>query len=54
MSDQARGALLLQQGKECIAKNNTVTLVSVVEQLWCLLPAKELEAERGYQSGLIR
>ena len=55
MHDQARAALLLQQGKDSIAKNNPIMIQSVVEQLWALLPREELEAaQRGYQSGLIR
>ncbi|MGA2247557.1 MAG: Hsp70 family protein [Verrucomicrobiota bacterium] len=55
ISDQARAALLLQQGKDSIAKNSPIMLQSVVEQLWALLPREELEAaQRGYQSGLIR
>ena len=53
--DQARAALLLQQGKDCIAKNNMIMLQSVVEQLFAMLPREEREAaQRGYQSGLIR
>ena len=55
MFDQARAALLLQQGKDCIAKSNTITLQQVVIQLYDLLPRADREAaQRGYQSGLIR
>jgi molecular chaperone DnaK len=55
MFDQARTALLLQQGKDCIANNNPITLQVIVEQLWAMLPREERDAApRGYQSGLIR
>jgi molecular chaperone DnaK len=53
--DQARAALLLEQGRNCIAKNNLVVLQTVVQQLHGLLPnEKLLEDQRGYQSGLLR
>ena len=55
LADQARAAILLEQGRDCIAKNNLVVLQSVVQQLFGLLPnEKLLEAQRGYQSGLLR
>ena len=53
--DHARGALLLEQGRDAIAKNNLITLQSIVMQLYGLLPKEALlEAQRGYQSGLLR
>jgi molecular chaperone DnaK len=55
LTDQARAALLLEQGRDCIAKNNFVVLQSVVQQLSGLYPnEKLLEEQRGYQSGLLR
>ena len=55
MSDQTRATRLLDQGRDCIAKNNITGLQSVVRQLWDLLPPEIVEqAQRGYQSGLVR
>lgn len=55
MTDQGRAARLLDQGRECIAKNNVTGLQNVVRQLWDLLPGEVAEqTQRGYQSGLIR
>lgn len=55
LADPARAALLLEQGEDCIAKNNLVALQSIVQQLAGLYPNQQLmEAERGYQSGLLR
>lgn len=55
MFDQPRAALLIQQGKDCIANNNIVMLENVVRQLWSQLPdQRQLEDQRGYQSGLVR
>ena len=55
ISDQNRAARLLDQGRDCIAKNNFTGLQNVVRQLWDMLP-KEVEeaARRGYQAGLVR
>ncbi|HVT04951.1 MAG TPA: Hsp70 family protein [Thermoanaerobaculia bacterium] len=55
MTDQMRAARLLDQGRDCITKNNFTGLQSIVRQLWDLLP-KEIvaAAQRGYQSGLAR
>ena len=55
MSDQARATRLLDQGRDCIARNNITGLQNVVRQLWDLLPPEIVEqAQRGYQSGLVR
>ncbi len=55
MSNQAQAALLVQQGRDCIANNNMVMLQSIVQQLYNLLPLEDLQtAQRGYQSSLIR
>jgi hypothetical protein len=55
MVDQARAARLLDQGRDCMAKNNSAGLQSIVRQLWDLLPNEIVQAaKRGYQSGLVR
>lgn len=55
MNDEARAARLLDQGRDCIAKNNVTGLQNVVRQLWDLLPPEVVEqSQRGYQSGLVR
>jgi hypothetical protein len=55
MSDPSRAARLLNQGHDCIAKENVAGLQNVVRQLWDLLPQEIVEkTQRGYQSGLIR
>jgi molecular chaperone DnaK len=55
MTDQARVARLLNQGRDCMAKNNVTGLQTVVRQLWELLPPEVVRAaQRGYQSGLVR
>jgi molecular chaperone DnaK len=55
MNDQARATRLLDQGRDCIAKNNITGLQNVVRQLWDLLPPEIVEqTQRGYQSGLTR
>jgi molecular chaperone DnaK len=55
LADQARGALLLEQGRDCIAKNNFIVLQNVVQQLGGLLPNENLlKEQRGYQSGILR
>ena len=55
MTDQTRASRLLEQGRDCIAKNNITGLQSIVRQLWDLLPREVVEAaQRGYQSGLVR
>jgi hypothetical protein len=55
MGDQSQAARLLDQGRDCLSRNNTAGLQSVVRQLWDLLPNEVVEAaKRGYQSGLIR
>jgi molecular chaperone DnaK len=53
MTDQPKAARLFEQGRECLAKNNLFGLQNIVGQIWHLLPV-ELQAQRGYQSGLIR
>jgi molecular chaperone DnaK len=55
MMDQPRAARLLDQGRDCMAKNNATGLQNVVRQLWDLLPDDLVQAaKRGYQSGVIR
>ena len=55
MTDQTRAVRLLDQGRDCIAKNNSTGLQSIVRQLWALLPPEVADAaQRGYQSGLVR
>ncbi len=55
MTDPSRAIRLLDQGRDCIAKNNITGLQSIVRQLWALLPPAVAEAaQRGYQSGLVR
>jgi molecular chaperone DnaK len=55
MVDAARAARLLDQGRDCISRNNTTGLQTVVRQLWDLLPDDVVQAaKRGYQSGVIR
>jgi len=54
MTDQTRATRLLEQGRDCIVKNNINGLQSIVRQLWVLLPREVVEAEkRGYGAGLI-
>ena len=55
MTDPMRATRLLDQGRDCIAKNNITGLQSIVRQLWALLPPEVADAaQRGYQSGLVR
>jgi molecular chaperone DnaK len=55
MVDATRAAHLLDQGRDCISRNNTTGLQTVVRQLWDLLPDDVVQAaKRGYQSGVIR
>jgi molecular chaperone DnaK len=55
MSDQARALRLLDQGRECIGKNNVTGLQNIVRQLWDLLPSEAVkDAQRGFQSGVVR
>ncbi len=55
MKDQDRAARLLDQGRDCIAKNNFTGLQNVVRQLWDLLPDETVEeAKRGYGATIIR
>ena len=55
MSDQKRGERLLNQGQECLAKNNVTGLQNVVRQLWDLLPSELAEAaKRGFRSGVVK
>lgn len=55
MVDETRGSQLLDQGRDCISRNNTTGLQNVVRQLWDLLPDEVVQAaKRGYQSGVIR
>jgi molecular chaperone DnaK len=49
MSDQERAARLLNQGQDCLAKNNITGLQNIVRQLWDLLPDETAEeAKRGF------
>jgi hypothetical protein len=53
--DQDRGARLLDQGRDCIAKNNFTGLQNVVRQLWDITPKEVSEAtRRGFHAGLLR
>ncbi|HOC54200.1 MAG TPA: Hsp70 family protein [Verrucomicrobiota bacterium] len=55
MMDPPRAARLLDQGRDCISKNNNTGLQNVVRQLWDLLPDELVQAaKRGYQSGIVR
>lgn len=55
MTDQGRATRFLEQGRDCMAKNNPTGLQNIVRQLWDLLPDDVVEAtKRGYQSGLLR
>lgn len=55
IGDQNRAARLLDQGRDCITKNNFTGLQNVVRQLWDMLPKEAQEAaRRGYQAGLVR
>ncbi len=55
MSDKSRADQLLDQGRDCLSRNNTTGLQNVVRQLWHLLPDEVVKAaKRGYQSGVIR
>jgi molecular chaperone DnaK len=55
MIDENRASQLLDQGRDCISRNNTTGLQNVVRQLWDLLPDEVVQAaKRGYQSGVIR
>jgi molecular chaperone DnaK len=49
MSDQQRAARLLNQGQDCLAKNNVTGLQNIVRQLWDLLPDEAAEeTKRGF------
>jgi molecular chaperone DnaK len=55
MSNQTRAAQLLDQGRDCLAKNNVTGLQNVVRQLWDLLPDETVEeAKRGYGATIMR
>jgi molecular chaperone DnaK len=55
MLDHSRAAQLLDQGRDCISRNNATGLQNVVRQLWDLLPSEVAEeVKRGYQSGITR
>ena len=55
MVDSSRAEQLLDQGRDCISRNNTTGLQNVVRQLWDLVPSEVAEAaKRGYQSGITR
>jgi molecular chaperone DnaK len=55
MINENRASQLLDQGRDCISRNNTTGLQNVVRQLWDLLPDEVVQAaKRGYQSGVIR
>jgi molecular chaperone DnaK len=49
MSDQGKAARLLNQGQDCLSKNNATGLQNIVRQLWDLLPEETVaEAKRGW------
>ena len=55
MTDPTRAARLLDQGRDCIAKNNITGLQSIVRQLWALLPQEVADAaQRDNQKYLVR
>ena len=55
MLDRSRAAQLIDQGRDCISRNNATGLQNVVRQLWNLLPSEVAEeVKRGYQSGITR
>jgi molecular chaperone DnaK len=55
MTDPVRGARLLGQGQDCVAKNNVTGLQNIVRQLWELLPDEVVEeAKRAYGSTIMR
>lgn len=51
-SDQARAAVLVQQGKAALANSDRAALRDVVEKLWKLLPASPELRRQGYDSGV--
>jgi molecular chaperone DnaK len=54
MSDQGKAARLLNQGQDCLSKNNATGLQNIVRQLWDLLPEETVaKAKRGYDGDLI-
>jgi DNA-binding protein H-NS len=53
MSETERAERLIQQGRECMAKNNVSALENVARELLRLLPSRATKAvQRGYQSSL--
>ncbi len=55
MQDQDTAEQLINQGHQCINRDNVQGLRNVVVQLLGLLPREEAEAiKRGYQSGLLK
>lgn len=54
LKDPDRSRVLVEQGEECVAKNNISALQNVVTQLWDLLPPELGRDPRGYQSGLVK
>lgn len=56
MTDQNRAARLLDQGRDCIAKNNFTGLQNIVRQLWELLPDEISKAPKPHHwdPGLVR
>jgi molecular chaperone DnaK len=55
VSDPSRAMRLLDQGRQCIDKNNVIGLQNIVSQLWDLLPREVVEAApRGYRSGIVK
>jgi hypothetical protein len=53
MSETDRAERLIQQGRECMAKNNVSALENVARELLRLLPSRATKAvQRGYQSSL--
>jgi ribosome modulation factor len=55
MVDSTRAQQVLDQGRDCLSRNNTTGLQNVVRQLWDLVPDEVVQAaKRGYQSGVTR
>ena len=55
MVDSTRAQQVLDQGRDCLSRNNTTGLQNVVRQLRDLVPDEVVQAaKRGYQSGVTR
>jgi molecular chaperone DnaK len=53
MSDPARAARLLDQGRDAISRNNFVGLQNVIRQMWDLLPSKIVRPSEGDLKGTL-